>query len=106
MEEAKDFVKSYDVILVLKSARTIVAKENEHSYMNLSGNSGMATGGSGDVLAGMIGGLIAQGMDCFEAAKLGVYLHGKAGDAAAAAKSTYSMTATDILDGIAEVTRI
>lgn len=106
MEEAKDFVKNYDVILVLKSARTIVTKENEHSYMNLSGNSGMATGGSGDVLAGMIGGLIAQGMDCFEAAKLGVYLHGKAGDAAAAAKSTYSMTATDILDGIAEVTRI
>ena len=106
MEEAKDFVKNYDVILVLKSARTIVTKENEHSYMNLSGNSGMATGGSGDVLAGMIGGLIAQGMDCFDAAKLGVYLHGKAGDAAAASKSAYSMTATDILDGIAEVTRI
>ena len=106
MEEAKDFVKNYDAVLVLKSARTIVAKENEHSYINLSGNSGMATGGSGDVLAGMIGGLIAQGMDCFDAAKLGVYLHGKAGDAAAASKSAYSMTATDILDGIAEVTRI
>ena len=106
MEEAKDFVKNYDAVLVLKSARTIVAKENEHSYINLSGNSGMATGGSGDVLAGMIGGLIAQGMDCFDAAKLGVYLHGKAGDAAAASKSAYSMTATDILDSIAEVTRI
>jgi NAD(P)H-hydrate epimerase len=66
----------------------------------------MATGGSGDVLAGMIGGLIAQGMDSYEAAKLGVYLHGKAGDAAAKAKSTYSMMATDILDGIAEVTRL
>lgn len=106
MEEAEMFVRDYDVTLVLKSARTIVAKENEHSYINMSGNSGMATGGSGDVLAGMIGGMIAQGVDCFEAAKLGVYLHGKAGDAAAVTKSTYSMTATDILDGIAEVTRI
>jgi len=106
MEEAEAFVKNYDVTLVLKSAGTIVTKESEHKYINLSGNSGMATGGSGDVLAGMIGGMIAQGMNCFEAAKLGVYLHGKAGDAAAAIKSTYSMTATDILDGIAEVTRI
>ena len=58
------------------------------------------------MLAGMIGGLIAQKMDSFDAAKLGVYLHGKAGDAAAAAKSTYSMTAADILEGIAEVTRV
>ena len=106
MEEAEAFVKDYDVTLALKSARTIVAKECEDTYVNLSGNSGMATGGSGDVLAGMIGGLIAQKMDSFEAAKLGVYLHGKAGDAAAAAKSTYSMTAADILEGIAEVTRV
>ena len=65
----------------------------------------MATGGSGDVLAGMIGGLISQRMEVHEAARLGVYLHGKAGDAAAAAKGAYSMTATDILDGISEVTR-
>ena len=106
MEEADSLVREYDVTLVLKSAGTIVTKADKHRFINTSGNSGMATGGSGDVLAGMIGGLIAQGMDSFEAAKLGVYLHGKAGDAAAAAKSTYSMTATDILDGIAEVTRI
>jgi NAD(P)H-hydrate epimerase len=66
----------------------------------------MATGGSGDVLAGMIGGLLAEGMDLYEASKLGVYLHGRAGDAAALKKSAYSMTATDILDGIAEVTRL
>lgn len=105
MGEAKYFTEDYAVTLVLKDARTIVAKENELVYINTSGNSGMATGGSGDVLAGMLGGLIAQGMEPYEAAKLGVYLHGKAGDAAAAAKSAYSMTATDILDGIAEVTR-
>ncbi len=106
MGEAKSFTEDYDVTLVLKDARTIVAKDKELVYINTSGNSGMATGGSGDVLAGMIGGLIAQGMEAHEAAKLGVYLHGKAGDAAAAAKSAYSMTAGDILDGIAEVTRL
>lgn len=106
MGTAKKFVEDYSITLVLKDARTIVAKENELLYINTSGNSGMATGGSGDVLAGMLGGLIGQGMEPIEAARLGVYLHGKAGDAAAAAKSAYSMTATDILEGIAEVTRV
>ncbi len=104
--EAKNFVEDYPVTLVLKDARTIVAEENEPVYVNTSGNSGMATGGSGDVLAGMLGGLIAQGMDVTEAARLGVYLHGKAGDAAARNKGMYSMLARDILDGIAEVTRV
>lgn len=103
---AKNFTDDYPVTLVLKDARTIVAKEKELVYVNTSGNSGMATGGSGDVLAGMIGGLIAQGMEALEAARLGVYVHGMAGDAAAMKKSAYSMTATDILDGIAEVTRV
>ena len=102
---AENFTEVYPVTLVLKDARTVVAKAGELSYLNVSGNSGMAAGGSGDVLAGIIGGLIAQGVDALEAARLGVYVHGKSGDAAAAAKSQYSMTATDILDGIAEVTR-
>ena len=106
MGVALNFTDDYDVTLVLKDARTIVAKEKELLYLNTSGNSGMATGGSGDVLAGMIGGLFVQGMNLYEAAKLGVYLHGRAGDAAASKKSAYSMTATDILDGIAEVTRL
>ena len=105
MEEAKSFTDEYNVTLVLKDAITIVTKNQELLYVNTSGNSGMATGGSGDVLAGIIGGLIAQKMDVFEAAKLGVYLHGSAGDAAARVKGSYSMLATDILDGIAEVTR-
>ncbi len=102
----RNFIEEYPVTLVLKDARTIVAMDKELIYVNTSGNSGMATGGSGDILAGMVGGLIAQGMDELEAARLGVYVHGKAGDAAAKAKSAYSMTATDILDGIAEVTRV
>ena len=105
MSLAKEFTEEYPVTLVLKDARTVVAKENELLYVNTSGNSGMATGGSGDVLAGIIGSLIGQGMEVYEAAKLGVYLHGRAGDAASAAKSAYSMTARDLLDGITEVTK-
>ena len=105
MSLAKEFTEEYPVTLVLKDARTVVAKENELLYVNTSGNSGMATGGSGDVLAGIIGSLIGQGMEVYEAAKLGVYLHGRAGDAASAVKSAYSMTARDLLDGITEVTK-
>lgn len=103
---ARQTVQDYPVTLVLKDAVTIVAAKNQRTYVNTSGNSGMATGGSGDVLAGIIGGLVVQGMDVTEAAKLSVYLHGKAGDAAAASKSVYSMTATDLLSGMAEVTRV
>lgn len=105
IEATEEFVMKHPIILVMKDARTIVAKAWEMTYLNMSGNSGMATGGSGDVLAGIIGGLIAQGQDVLEASRLGVYVHGRAGDYAAAQKGEYSMTATDILDGIAEVTR-
>lgn len=106
LEKAKEFTEIYPVTLVMKDAATVVAKSQEDCYLNTSGNAGMAAGGSGDVLAGMLGGLMAQGMSDLEAARLGVYLHGKAGDAAAAKKGMYSMTATDIIDGIAEVTGI
>ena len=102
---AKNFVEEYPVTLVLKDARTVVAAKEELVYINTSGNSGMSTGGSGDVLAGVIGGLMAQGMKAIEAARLGVFLHGKAGDLAKNNKGIYSMTATDILTGIAEVTK-
>lgn len=106
IDAAKRFTEKYPVLLALKDARTIVAENDQLLYVNTSGNSGMATGGSGDVLAGMMGGLLAQGMDALEAARFAVYLHGLAGDAAAKQMSSYSMTATDILNGIAEVTRI
>ena len=106
MGTAKKFAENYPVVLVLKDARTIVIKNKETPYINVSGNHGMATGGSGDVLAGIIGSLAGQGMSPFEAAKLGVYLHGKAGDMAAKAKGMYGMTASDLLDGIFEVTKI
>lgn len=106
MEMAKNFVNKYPVTLVLKDARTLVAKEGEPLYVNTSGNSGMATGGSGDVLAGMLGGLLAQGMTPVEAARLAVYLHGLSGDQAAEEKGAYAMTARDILDGMIEVTKV
>lgn len=102
---ANKYLENYPVILVLKDAATIVAEKGALPYVNQSGNSGMAVGGSGDVLSGIIGGLLAQGMKPLDASRLGVFIHGLAGDAAAAKKGCYSMTAADILDGIAEVTK-
>ena len=105
MKMAEEFIKEYPVTLILKAARTIVAKNGELVYVNTTGNSGMATGGSGDVLAGITGGLLAQRMEPVEAARLAVYLHGLSGDQAALKKGAYGMTARDILDGMIEVTK-
>ncbi len=69
-----------DFLMVLKGAGTIVTSSNGLTYINTSGNPGMATGGMGDVLAGIIGGLLCQGLDCEKAAAAGVFLHGMAGD--------------------------
>lgn len=91
-----------DLTLVLKDARTVVSHHQDR-YINASGNNGMATGGSGDVLTGVIAGLLAQGMVTAEAAKLGVYVHGLAGDSAAKEKSEYSLMATDIIESLANV---
>ncbi len=99
---AVDYANEHNCICVLKDARTIVTDGND-VYINISGNDGMATGGSGDVLSGIITSLMAQGMDCFEAAKLGVYIHGLAGDEAALKKTKYSMVAEDIVENISAV---
>lgn len=88
--------------LVLKDARTIVAS-GEKRYINQSGNNALAKGGSGDVLSGMIGGLLARGMEPFEASCLGVYLHGLTAEEYVKEKSSSSMLASDILDMIAKV---
>lgn len=100
---AQDFAHKYDVICVLKDAHTVVAVPYGLCYLNLSGNNGMATAGSGDVLSGVIGGLLAQGVTAQTAAPLGVYLHGIAGDEAKKHLGTYSMMASDIVDGISTV---
>lgn len=83
-------------VLVLKDARTIVMQK-EHCYINTSGNNGMATAGSGDVLTGIIVGLLGQGMAPYDAAMLGTYIHGLAGDASAEEKGRYSLMAQDII---------
>lgn len=88
-------------VCVLKDARTVVALPGEQAcYMNRSGNDGMAVGGSGDVLAGILASLAAQGLPLGEAARLGVYLHGLAGDRAAEQNGHYGMLAGDIIEGV------
>lgn len=95
--------RQWNCVVVGKDARTAVSDGRE-CYINVSGNNGMATGGSGDVLAGVIGGLLAQHMETFAAAKLAVFLHGLSGDAMAEEKGPYSLMASDLIRGIARVT--
>lgn len=102
-DSAVDFARTYDVICVLKDFRTVIANPYGMSYLNLSGNNGMATAGSGDVLTGIIGALLAQGLKGIDAAAFGVYMHGLAGDMARAHMGTYAVTASDIIEGMKEV---
>ncbi len=103
---AKDFVNRYNVILVLKGFQTLVSEKNKGTYLNKTGNPGMAKAGSGDVLAGIIAAFLAQGLSGFEAAKYGVYLHGLAGDLAAKEKSQLAMVASDIIAKIPKAIKI
>ncbi|VAW16830.1 NAD(P)H-hydrate epimerase / ADP-dependent (S)-NAD(P)H-hydrate dehydratase [hydrothermal vent metagenome] len=96
------FAKEYQIIVVLKGAFTAVALPDGRIYFNPTGNPGMATAGSGDVLTGIILGLAAQGIPPERAALAGVYLHGLAGDIAAARKSEYSMIAGDITEALGQ----
>lgn len=98
---AQNLQAMYGCVVVLKGQGTIVTN-GDRIYINETGNSGMATAGAGDVLTGIIAALIGQNMDPFEAAILGVYLHGLAGDFAAEELGRWSMTATDILDYLPE----
>ncbi len=96
---SKEIMKDKNFTCVLKDARTVVTNGRD-IYLNQTGNSGMAVGGSGDVLSGIIGGLLAQGMELMEGAALGVYLHGAAGDQAARERGKYSLLPSDILEGL------
>jgi len=96
---ARDFAERHGVIVVLKGARTVTALPDGRAFVNPTGNAGMATAGTGDVLAGLIAGLLAQGMPPEAAAVAGVYLHGEAGDRAAKRRpSPASLIAGDLLD--------
>jgi NAD(P)H-hydrate epimerase len=96
---AKKFSTTYGVITVLKGHRTIVT-DGERLYLNETGNPGMATAGSGDVLSGIAGSFLAQLKDPYEAAVLAVCVHGMAGDLAKKNKGEYGMIASDILESI------
>jgi NAD(P)H-hydrate epimerase len=95
-ELAADYARANDVILVLKGEGTLVT-DGRRIYQNRSGNPGMATGGSGDVLTGLIAALLGQKLEPFAAAQLGVYIHGRAGDLAAAEMGEAGMIASDLL---------
>ena len=101
-EVCREYAAKHQIICVLKDARTIVS-DGEKLYINTSGNDGMAVGGSGDVLTGIICSLLAQGMEPFKAACEGVYLHGMAGDAAAGKLGCRSMMSCDITEYIPKI---
>lgn len=100
VEIAVKVAKELKVVVVLKGRRTVVASPTGRSHINSTGNPGMATAGMGDLLTGMIGALIGQGLDPFVAAKAGAYLHGLAGDLAVRRVGQISLMAGDVLASI------
>ncbi len=96
-ELASEFAQRHSCIVVLKGHNTVVATPQGNISVNTTGNPGMATGGSGDVLTGILLALAAQGYALYDAARLGVFIHGRAGDMAAGALTQIAMTATDII---------
>jgi ADP-dependent NAD(P)H-hydrate dehydratase / NAD(P)H-hydrate epimerase len=100
LDSAVKSAKRFASVLVLKGASTVCARPDGIAAVNTTGNPGLATIGTGDVLAGTIGGLIAQGVDTFHAAVAGVYVHGRAGDIAAHRYGQRSLLASDLLDAL------
>jgi NAD(P)H-hydrate epimerase len=97
--QALRFARRFGCVLLLKGAGTLVT-DGAHLYQNTTGNPGMATGGSGDVLTGVIAALIGQGLSAFDAAVLGAWVHGRAGDLGASALGQTALTAPDLLDSL------
>ena len=104
-ERLRECAQRYRVVIVLKMGYTAVAFPDGTLHFNPTGNPGMGTGGTGDVLTGVLAGLLAQGYSSRDAALLGVYLHGSAGDLAAAASSQESLLATDVIDHLGAALR-
>ena len=102
LEIARDFSASHRVLVVLKGHRTIIATPDGKAFINLTGNPGMATAGSGDVLTGMIAAWSGQLLDAETACKLAVYLHGLAGDLAEADEGEVAMIAGDLIDRLGD----
>jgi hydroxyethylthiazole kinase-like uncharacterized protein yjeF len=108
LNRARDFAAAHRVHVVLKGHRTVIAGPDGRAFVNLTGNAGMATGGTGDLLTGMIAAWFAQLLDAEAACKLAVYLHGSAGDLAEADEGDVALVATDVAarlgDAVLELT--
>ena len=100
VELQRAFSKKYNVIVVLKGAHTTISDTEGNIWFNSTGNPGMATAGSGDALTGMITGLLAQGYNPLEASRIGVFMHGRAGDLAKQELGEISIMASDIVERI------
>jgi NAD(P)H-hydrate epimerase len=103
---ATDFATTHHVYVILKGHRTVIATPEGHVYINPTGNPGMATGGTGDVLTGMIAAWLAQLLDAEAACRLAVFLHGAAGDLAEANQGQVGMIATDLLDHLGAALKV
>lgn len=101
-EISEKLAERYDVCIALKGNKTVVSAKGRTSFVNPTGNPGMATAGTGDVLSGVIAAFAAQGLKAFDAAQLGVYVHGLAGDIAKESKGTFGMIASDVAKSIPE----
>jgi hydroxyethylthiazole kinase-like uncharacterized protein yjeF len=102
IDVASEFATTHRVYVVLKGHRTVIATPEGRVFINPTGNPGMATGGTGDVLTGMIAAWLAQLLDAEAACRLAVFLHGAAGDLAEASEGQVAMTATDLLDNLGD----
>jgi NAD(P)H-hydrate epimerase len=102
---ARDFASRHAITVVLKGHRTLIAEPNGRVWVNTTGNPGMASGGMGDILTGVIAGLLAQTPHALTAVLAGIYLHGLAGDLACEKTGEHSLLATDLLTALPEAFR-
>ena len=100
---AKEAARKHQVVMVLKGAHTVVAAPDGRIFVNTTGNPGMASAGMGDVLTGIIGGFLAQNVEPLDAALLGVYLHGLAGDRAEDKVGAPGLIASDVIDELPRI---
>lgn len=106
LEAAQTLAQMTDSVVILKGFRSIVAHPDGRLRINPTGNAALATAGTGDVLAGIVGGLLAQGLDAFAAAALGAFIHGLAGERAGVRLTAASVLASDVVDAIAAAIRV
>jgi NAD(P)H-hydrate epimerase len=102
IDAAQKLANQSRAVIVVKGGPTVVVAAGQSPWINHTGNPGMATAGSGDVLTGVLGGLLAQGLSSWQAARLGVWIHGMAGDLAASRRGQAGMIATDLLEALPE----